>query len=306
MLDSFLGFFARCQSSCIQGTIYRTNTIEEKTNDLDKVETFRARLERLGIRSGQLPLLSSNSQAAKHMRCVAILASVARIFADYLFQPTYLLPANSGMRDLLARQAKEHGAKESNLRASLQALLPGEQELASSKAIGTACDAIIALVSEFLPHTDEASFRTQLRDIAEEACETWQEICRSTDAARTSFEVTHYDNWNWDQLTFQSGQAVTSDLGQLSAEEEQDAVVFAVFPRLYVSFEGDEDPETHGVVFMRSQTDLAREEDRLVSNPRLARNDSARNKLPNRRRPSNGSNAAQGIHDNQVFLRPQS
>lgn len=262
-------------------------------------------MERLGLQSERLPLLPSNTRAAKHMRCVAILASVARVFANHLFQPTYLLPANSGMRDLLARQAKDHSAKESNLRASLQLLLPEEQESASSQAIEATCDVIITLVSGFLSPAEETGFCTQLRDIAEEACDAWRVICCSTDAVRTSFGITHYNNWNWDQLTIQSDQPVTSDLGQLSVVD-QDAAIFAIFPRLYASFEGDEDPETHGVLFMKSQTNLAREEGKLASNPRLARNDSTRNELPKRRRPSNAANSTQGIHDKQLFLRPQS
>ncbi|KAM0714628.1 hypothetical protein Q7P37_009924 [Cladosporium fusiforme] len=93
-----------------------------------KIETFRSGLDRLGRWNKDLPLPESNSQAAKEMRSVAVLASVTRIIVRQLFRPTYLLAANSGLEDVLIRQVKDHSAKESNLKAAFLALLPQEQE----------------------------------------------------------------------------------------------------------------------------------------------------------------------------------
>ncbi|KAM0721325.1 hypothetical protein Q7P37_003029 [Cladosporium fusiforme] len=93
-----------------------------------KIETFRSGLDRLGRWNKDLPLPESNSQAAKEMRSVAVLASVTRIIVRQLFRPTYLLAANSGLEDVLIRQVKDHSAKESNLKAAFLTLLPQEQE----------------------------------------------------------------------------------------------------------------------------------------------------------------------------------
>lgn len=239
-----------------------------------------------------MPLSESNSQAAKEMRSVAILASVSRVFVRQLFRPTYLLSADSGIPELLHRQVRDQSLKESRLRAAILALLPQEQEAAIAGAIRTTCKEILDLTSGLLSSSDAAEFQERLKDLVEEACEMWQGICRHSDAVRPDFELTDYEDSIWEQMFFEEGLPVFSGLGQIQ-DYDPDAVLFAIFPRLHVSFDGEEYPDTCGVLFMTSCAQAARKEGRSARMIKPARNDSIRNRLLRSRRPSNKPNLPQ-------------
>lgn len=251
-----------------------------------QIETFRSRLDRLGRWSKDLPLCESNSRSAKEMRSVAVLASISRIFVRQLFRPTYLLTVDSGLQELLNRQVKDHDVKESRLRAAILALLPQEQDVAITGTIRATCKEVFDLISGLLSSPDETKFQEQLIDLAEEACEIWQGVCRHSDAVRPDFELADYEDMIWDQMRFEDGSPVFGNLGQVH-DHDPDAVLFAIFPRLYVSFGSEEYPGTHGVLFMAACAQAAREEERSGRLVRPARNDSIRNKLLRSRRPSN-------------------
>jgi hypothetical protein len=239
-----------------------------------------------------LPLPASNSQPAKEMRIVAVLASVSRIFVQQLFRSTYLLSADSGLQELLYRQAKDHSAKESKLRSFILALLPQEQEAVITGAVRTTCTEILDLTDGLLTPVDTANFQERLEDIAEEACETWQGFCRYIDTMRPSFELKDEEDFIWDQMIFDEGLPTFSDFGQIH-DHDHDAAMFAIFPRLYSSFEGEDYPETHGVLFITSHAQAALEEQRMERISRPVRNSSVRTKLLRGRRPSNRPTSAQ-------------
>ena len=244
--------------------------------------------------------------AAKQMRCVVILASMARIFAEYLFQPTLLLPAQCGIRDVLTRQAQQSSARECAVRALLQALLPSEQEPACSKRIDKACDAVMMVVHELLLGEQQAEFRGRLQGVAEEACEIWRDVCHLTDAVKPSFKLSFFDDWNWNWLEIQVDQPVIIEQTQ-SAQAERDEALFVIFPRLYVTYEEGQTPETHGVVFMKAQAQSAREEvEKLSTSPELEKRTSVRNRLPRIRRGSMGSRSTQTAQVGQPFLGSES
>jgi len=242
-------------------------------------------LDGLGRWNKDLPLFESNSPAAKEMRSVAILASMSRIFVRQLFRPTYLLSVDSGLQEVLYRQAKDHSAKESRLRAAIIALLPQEREAAITGAVAMTCTEVSDLISGLLSPADATDFAEWLKEIAEEACEIWQDICRYSDSVRPDFALKDDEDYVWDQMFFEEGLPLFSDFGQIH-DHDHDAVMFAIFPRLYVSFEGEEYPETHGVLFTTSHAQAARKEEQMAKISKPTRSDSVRTKLLRGRRPS--------------------
>ncbi|KAK3625363.1 hypothetical protein LTR56_020448 [Elasticomyces elasticus] len=236
-------------------------------------ETLRAvtwsRLENPGIWSYALPMPRSNSDAAKQMRCVVILGSLARAVAKHIFQPTYF-PDCSGIRSVLTFQAQEDSRKEAAFRAMVQALLPTRQNPAASDAVARACDEVMGIIRGVLPN-EEVGFRKRLQALVEEACAVWGKIRRSAFAIEPSFDLRDYPNWSWGELRFEAGQPVISEREQ-GAGAGQDETLFAVFPRLYISDQTGRVPEIHGVGFMKSQSTAANEE----ASPGLQRNDSTR------------------------------
>ncbi|OQN95382.1 hypothetical protein B0A48_18617 [Cryoendolithus antarcticus] len=163
-------------------------------------KSFWSRLKPISHSIKSLPVPHSNTIAAKQMRCIIIPASLARAFAEYLFHPTYLLRRDSGTRDMLIRQARADSAEESVVRASIQALLPSEQEGILSEQINEFCDDSMALVGGLLAPSEQPKFRDLLEDLAENASEAWRELCCFTEAVEPRFDVIHYDDWSWDEL----------------------------------------------------------------------------------------------------------
>src|ERR1700761_7601698 len=102
-----------------------------------------------------LPIPQSNSEAAKQMRCAVIMAIVARTIDAHIFQPTYLLSPNSGIRPLLTRLAQEDSRRESALRALIQTMLSQEQSTAADKCIAQTCDDVMQSAAGVLPKGEE-------------------------------------------------------------------------------------------------------------------------------------------------------
>ena len=218
-----------------------------------------------------LPIPQSNSTAAKQMRSVVILASIARAIDMHVFQPTYFLPTNAGIRDLLTRQAQEDSRKESAFRAMMQAVLPKEQDTVATSRVLQVCDETMLNIGGFLSLRAAAKFKDSLEDIIEDARDIWQETRLSTYAVQPSFALQQYENWSWRGFRFQEVQPLVED-GMQATSFAKDDPVCVIFPRLYMFDEDGEDPVTHGTVLMRSQTLAAREEmQQHPSSPGLGR-----------------------------------
>jgi hypothetical protein len=110
---------------------------------------------------------------------------------------------------------------------------------------------VLDLTNGLLSSADAADFAGWVKEIAEEACEIWQGVCRYSDSVRPDFTLRDDEDYVWDHMFFAEGSPVFSDFGQIQ-DHDHDAVMFVMFPRLYVSFEGEEYPETHGVLFTTS------------------------------------------------------
>ena len=106
----------------------------------------------------RIPLPSTNTSAAKHMRIATILAILARSIDNHIFQPTYLLEEDSGIRELLLREAVSCSKRESFCRALLGKMLPDEQaDAARERAKRVAADVMLE-VQDLLPPDDAESY----------------------------------------------------------------------------------------------------------------------------------------------------
>jgi len=221
-----------------------------------------------------LPIPQSNTNAAKQMRCVAIMANIARAIDTYILQPTDFLPSNNGLRRLLAQQAQDESRKEAALRAMIQALLPTQQDTAATIRITEACNDVMHDVSGLLPREVVATFEGKLMDIVENTCDIWRQVRRSRDAFMPSFVRTQYSDWHWHQLQFEGDKAIFLDSAP-STNTSIDESVFAVFPQFNVLDKEVQGPVTHGVLLMRSLVEEARRElDPQPSSPRVRRSNS--------------------------------
>lgn len=147
------------------------------------------------------------------------------------------------------------------------------------------------LTNGLLSSANAADFAEWAKEIAEEACEIWQGVCRYSDSVRPDFTLIDDEDYVWDQNFLEEGSPVFSDFGQIQ-DHAHDAVTFAMFPQLYVSFEGEEYPQTHGVSFTTSHAQVTRKEKRMAKISKPARSDSIRTKLLEGGRPSAQSTSA--------------
>lgn len=216
-----------------------------------------------------------------------VLASLALAIDTHMFQPTYLLQSNSGLRALLTRQARDGSKKESAFRAMMQALLPNNQDTAASDRVTKVCHQLMEDVGELLPPQAVPAFKEDLEDLVEEAGDVWREVQRQRFAIEPSFDSRFYNAQQWRQLQFEEGRAVMKSYTRDGNGPNGDAPLFAIFPLLCINDEDGPDPVTDGVWFMRSQAVAARDEvDRLHSSPGLGRSSSAATRRRRHRRSS--------------------
>jgi hypothetical protein len=102
---------------------------------------------------------------------------------------------------------------------------------------------------------------------------------------RPDFALEDDEDYTWDQMFFEEGLLLFSDFSQIY-NHDYDVVMFAIFPRLYVSFEGEELPKTHRVLFTTLHAQAARKEEQIAKMSKPTRSDSVRTKLLRGRRPS--------------------
>lgn len=221
----------------------------------------------------------------------------------HIFQPTYFLPANAGIRELLTRQAQEDSRKESAFRAMMQAVLPKEQGTTATTRVLQVCDEMMLDTGGFLSHEAAAKFKDSLEDIIENARDIWHDILLSIYAVHPSFALQQYENWSWRGFRFEEVQPIVED-GTQAASSGKDSPICVIFPRLYMFDEDGEDPVTHGTVLMRSQTLAAREEmQQHPSSPGLGRSNSILAKRPKKsRKPSSGAQSTINEAVSKSFL----
>ena len=237
------------------------------------------------------------------MRIVVILASLARTINMHILQPTYFLSTNGGVRDLLRRQAQDDSRKESAFRAMMQALLPKEQDTAATSRVVQVLDEMMLDFGGLLSPGAAAKFKDSLEDIVEQARDIWREIRLSIYSVQPSFALQHYQDWSWREFRFKEGQPHVED-GTQAADFGKDHPVFAIFPRLYMLDEDGQDPVTHGIVLMKSQTLAAREEmQQHPSSPGLGKSNSILSRRPKKaRKPSTGAQSANNEAGSPSFL----
>ena len=207
----------------------------------------------------EVPIIRSNSATSKQIRITLILAIVARVLSTSILQPTYLLPSNSGVRDLLVSQAKDESRKEMAIRSSIHALLPKSQASEASKRVQQTCDKIVQIVEGVIAKTLLPGFRERLEEIVEDTRERWGHIVRLKSAVEPSFALEDDSDLVWHELRLDAGQTtVAVRFGEANRNPDEDLLV--VFPRCYMCDQEGDIAVSHGVVLSTSQVLPARKE----------------------------------------------
>jgi hypothetical protein len=193
------------------------------------------------------------------MRVAIILAMLARSIDTHLFHPTYVLEEDSGVRQLLLRQAVRNSKRESFCRALLLSMFPEEQEVAAGERVNRVIEDM-RNVEDLLPQAKIEDFRSELGQFVRRTCKTWVTVQRIRERFEPSFELTRVKDLEWQALLFEASAASEKE-PTTAIQGGRDDELLVVFPRLYV-VEKDQEPEpvTAGTVLKRSQSLAAAQE----------------------------------------------
>ncbi|KAF9635982.1 hypothetical protein BFW01_g6877 [Lasiodiplodia theobromae] len=142
--------------------------------------------------SHNIPLPQSNSQCAKSMRIAVILAILARLIDKYLFQPSYILHEESGLREILIRQAIENSKREAFTRGIFLATFEDEQADIADELVTRIVKELMHHIHDLLPAVHVESFRNRLEQIVQDARDIWWKAQRLRLRLEPDFQVEDY------------------------------------------------------------------------------------------------------------------
>lgn len=154
-----------------------------------------------------VPLPRTNTAPAKQMRIALTLAILARLIDKHIFQPCYLFSSDSELRDLLVRLAVSNSKKEAFVRGMLLGIEEEEQGRTVKERRETVVREVVWYVGDLLADGEGdggrlEGFKTSLTDLVQRAAETWQLIQKSHVRYEPFFNLTHYDDLEWETLAF--------------------------------------------------------------------------------------------------------
>lgn len=235
----------------------------------------------LGPQHGQhqVPLPQSNSQAAKQMRIAIMLAILARAIDKDIFQPTYILDGESGIRELLLHQAIADSGKEAYCRSILLSMFPEEQTKVSEERVKEVIGDVGWYAQDLLSVTQFETFKAGLEQVVQNASDLWKTVQHAKQRYEPNFALEDYEDFDWEVIGFEERAAADGEEGSAKvtgAGNDEDLLV--IFPRVYAVDDSDPDPITHGVVLKRSQSVEATQElERTrTANPTLGRTATSR------------------------------
>ncbi|KAL3469913.1 hypothetical protein BJX99DRAFT_264731 [Aspergillus californicus] len=196
-----------------------------------------------------VPLPQSNSPAAKQMRLAIFLAILAREIDRHIFQPTYLLPEDAGIRQILADLAVSDNEKESFCRSMLLSINPDAQNAALQSRTQAVIRNVSAYMYHMLPEDQFTQLRASVGEIVRRAIDLWQPIQGSLQRYEPDFEPLKWGDDQWKILDFPKGSHAGSEASPNMLEES----LLTVFPRITVVEKGNRFPLTYVVQLRRSQ-----------------------------------------------------
>lgn len=212
------------------------------------------KLKEPNILHHRVPLPHSNSNAAKQMRCSVILGIIAREIDQHIFQPTYLLGDDSGIRDFLVSLAMVDNKKESFCRALLRSIEPDTQTRNAEERIKQVIDNVAWYISELLPKDRHERFLQDLVQVVRLACDIAKMMQRTRDKYEPDFDPEHFGDFYWDPLPFFEHEATAN------GEGEVDGPLLVVFPRMCLIKDKERLPLDSATVLRRSQSATAERE----------------------------------------------
>lgn len=237
----------------------------------------------------RIPLPASNSVAAKSMRTTVILAILARLIDKHIFHPTFLLETDSGLREILVRQAVLHRSRESFTRSLLLNMFPEEQQSRSERMVSVVLQEMAPYVRNLLPLDEINMFQEKLRPLICAGRDVWMSIQRLRERLEPSFELIQFEDFDWKKIALKGVSTEQPSRNRTpKAGPKDDEAVLMIFPRFCIVEDEDPYPLSRGIVITKSQIDEATQEiQKVPSTPPV------RKSLPSRTRRQSSQDPSQ-------------
>jgi hypothetical protein len=183
------------------------------------------------------------------MRLAIILAILAREADREIFQPTYIVPQEAGIRDTLARLAASDKEKESFYRSMLLSMDQDGQEASLQSRIQVVVRNVSSCLYDMLSEEQFIALRASVEKIAERAVNVWRPLQRSLERYEPDFEPHKWGDDQWSLLQFPEGSSAESEASPNVIED----CLLIVFPRITVVEKGHRFPLTDVVQMRKTQ-----------------------------------------------------
>lgn len=193
-----------------------------------------------------------------------VLGILAREVDKEIFQPTYIVPEDAGIRPVLADLAASDYEKESFCRSVFLSIEPDKQQKALQSRVQAVIRNVSSYLYEMLPDDQFSQLRASLEKIVGRAVDIWLTAQRALQRYEPDFEPLQWDDNEWDPLEFPEG----GNAGSETSANLMDECLLTVFPRLTVVEKGNRFPLTTVVHLRRSQCiEAAREMSSVPTSP---------------------------------------
>jgi hypothetical protein len=193
------------------------------------------------------------------MRLAVILAILARELDKHIFQPTYIIPGDTQIREALTTLAASDSEKESFCRSILLSIEPEAQNMALHSRVQVVIRNVYSYLQEILPETHLNGLRQSLEKVVQKAAEVWQPIQRAKRRYEPDFEPLKWGDDGWSPLIFPETDSGGSQTSQKASSES----LLTVFPRIAAVEDGNRFPLTYVVQLMRSQAQCVKAEQEI-------------------------------------------
>lgn len=214
--------------------------------------------------AGHLPikqLPQSNTEIAKEMRVIKVLAILAYAIHRHLLQPTYQ-PANENcaLSEALYDLASIEPKQERMLRGMLLAALEHQRDHAEGQMLDWIIEDVVKRQGvEIVVRPDLASaFYSSLEDILSDVQDIWAKVQYSKQVFESRFELTQVTDFAWHVPGLQ-----LSDPSQAQPYDDDDDLVI-LFPTVFL-VSNEKAPITTGTIVRKSRISALMKEERRHS-----------------------------------------
>jgi hypothetical protein len=183
------------------------------------------------------------------MRLAILLAILAREIDREIFQPTYIIPEDAGIRGTLAKLAACDNEKESFYRSILLSMDQDAQKASLQSRIQLIVRNVSSCMYDMLPEEQFSALRGSVEKIARKAVDVWRPMQRSVERYEPDFEPRKWGDDQWSLLEFPEENPAGSEASPAMIDD----CLLIVFPRITVVEKGLRFPLTDVVQMRKSQ-----------------------------------------------------